>query len=285
MKHHHMRLNRSPGGDVAIYIVLILFGFFMVLPLVYAISTSLKPLNEIWIFPPRYFVRNPTTQNFKTLFALLEESQVPLSRYVFNTVFISVVGTAGHVIVSSLCAYALAKHHFRGKNVLFNIVVLSLMFTGSVTALPNYIIMTKLHLIDTYAALILPAVAAPLGLYLMKQFMEQMVPDAILEAAKLDGAGELYMFRKIVMPMVKPAWLTLIILSFQGLWGTGQTNFIYTEQLKTLNYALSQILAGGLVRAGAGAAAAVIMMIVPIGTFIITQSNIIETFSSSGIKE
>ena len=278
-------VKRSYFADGGIYFILLLFGLFMALPMVYAVMSSLKPLEELWYFPPRFFVENPTSKNFKDIFRIMGDSWVPFSRYIFNTFFITTVGTAGHVFVASLCAYAMAKHKFPGQNLLFSIVVLSLMFSSAVTQIPNFIIMSKLKWIDTYKALIIPAFASPLGLYLMKQFMEQMVPDSVLEAARIDGGSELHIFSTIVMPMVKPAWLTLIMFSFQGLWGIGNNAFIRSEELKPLNNALSQILAGGIARAGTGAAAAVVMMIVPILIFIVTQSKIIETMSTSGMKD
>jgi len=222
--------------------------------------------------------------NFFDLFNLMADSWVPFTRYVFNTLFITAIGTVGHVILASAAAYPLAKHKFPGSKVLFTIVVLSLMFSPHVTAVPNYVIMSWLGWIDSYAAIIVPAIAASLGLYLMKQFMEQ-IPDALLEAAKIDGASEYRIFWQIVMPLVKPAWLTLIILLFQSLWGTDGGTFIYSEELKTMNYALSQILAGGIVRAGPGAFVALLMMSVPIAIFVTSQSNIIETMASSGMKE
>ena len=287
-----IKLSRSKSGikrsyfvDFGIYLFLLFFGLFMMLPMVYAISSSLKPLEELWFFPPRFFVRNPTLKNFTDLFRIMSDSWVPFSRYIFNTVFITSVGTFGHVILASLCAFALSKHNFPGKNLIFQMVVLSLMFSAVVTQIPNFIIVAGLGWIDSYKAIIIPAFASSLGLYLMKQFMEQMVPDAVLESARMDGATEWRVFWKIVMPMVKPAWLTLIIFSVQGLWGMGANKFIQSEQLKTLNYAMSQILAGGIARAGVGSAAAVLMMVVPILAFIITQSNIIETMSTSGMKE
>ena len=284
-KIHTRRLNRSLAGNIGINTILLIFGVFMAAPLVYAVCTSVKPFDELWVFPPRFFVRNPTFKNFVDLAGYLSGSRVPFSRYLFNTVFVSFVGTAGHVILSSLCAYALSKHRFTGQKVLFNLVVVSLMFSAAVTAIPNFIIMSRLHLIDTHWALILPAFSSPLGLYLMKQFIEQMVPDTVLEAARIDGAGEVRIFAQIVMPMVKPAWLTLIVLSFQGLWNMGPTTYIYKEQLKTINYALSQILAGGVARTGAAAAGSVAMMLVPILLFVLTQKNIVETFATSGMKE
>lgn len=257
----------------------------MMLPMVFAIASALKPLEEIWFFPPRFFVRNPTLKNFTDLFRIISDSWVPFSRYIFNTVFITAVGTFGHVILASLCAYALSKHDFPGKNILFQMVVLSLMFSAAVTQIPNFVIIARLGWIDSYKSVIIPAFASTLGLYLMKQFMEQMVPDSVLESARMDGAHEWAIFWKIVMPMVKPAWLTLIMLSIQGLWGMGESRLIQSEELKTINYALSQILAGGIARTGTAAAAMVMMMVVPILVFIITQSNIIETMSTSGMKE
>ena len=279
------QLNRSRLGNAGIYFILTILGIFMLLPMIYTISSSLKPLDELWVFPPRFFVRNPTLNNFRDLFRVLSESVVPFSRYLFNTVLIAVVGTAGHVILASMCAYALSKHTFPGSRVMFQIIVVTLMFNATVTAIPNFMIMTWLHLLDNYAALILPAFGSTLGLYLMKQFMEQMLNDSVIEAARIDGAGEWHIFWHIVMPMVKPAWLTLIIFSFKDLWNIGGTTYIHTEELKTLNYAMSQILAGGIARAGVGGAAAVIMMIVPVAVFILTQSNVVETMGASGMKE
>lgn len=278
------RVNRSTGGDIGIFIILFIFGFLMVLPMYYAIITSLKPLDELWIFPPRFWVAKPTLKNFADLFSNLSNSWVPFSRYIFNTVFISVVGTFGHVIIASMAAYALSKKRFYGSQTIFKVIVTSLMFGGS-TAIPTFIIMSKLGLIDTYWSIILPAFSSTLGLYLMKQHMESMVKDTIIEAAKIDGAGEMRIFWTIVMPMVKPAWLTLIVFSFQGLWNSTGATYIYTEQLKTLNYAISQIISAGISRAGAGAASVVFMMILPIAVFMFSQSNIVETMSSSGIKE
>lgn len=278
------RVNRSAAGNFFLFAFLAAAGAFSALPLVYAINAAFKPLDEIFLFPPRMFVRNPTLQNFADLINLLGQSWVPFTRYVFNTVFITGVGVVGHVLLASMAAYALAKHDFPGRKVLFQIVVLSLMFAYQVTAVPNYMIMAKLGLVDTYWAVILPAFAYSLGLYLMKQFMEQ-IPDAILEAAKIDGASEYRIFWSVVMPNVKPAWLTLIILLFQFLWGTDGNGFIYSEQLKTLHYASNQIIQGGIARAGAASAVALILMSVPITLFIFSQSRIIETMATSGMKD
>lgn len=278
------RSTRSISGDLANVAILLLFGVFFALPLVYAISSAFKPMDEIFLFPPRFFVRNPTTDNFQDLLILMQQSWVPFTRYVFNTVFITIVGTIGHVIVASLAAFALAKHNFPGKNVLFQIVVLSLMFSVYVTAIPSYLIMSQLGWIDTYWSIIIPNLGYSLGLFLMKQFMEQ-IPDSILESARIDGASEWRVFWTIAMPAVKPAWLTLVIFVFQNLWNTTGGTYIYSEELKTLPYALQQIQLGGIARAGVSAAAALVMMSVPIVLFIVAQSNVILTMSTAGIKE
>ena len=278
-------LNRSAGGDIGISVILIIFGAFMFLPMVYAVSQSLKPLDELWMFPPRFFVRNPTFKNFADLFMLMSTSWVPFSRYIFNTAFVSVAGTFGHLFLASMAAYALTKINFPGRKAMFMLIYYSLMFHTTVAGISNFILMSALGWVDTYWSLIIPAFGSTLGLYLMKQFMETTVPDAVIESARLDGASEVNIYWNIVMPMVKPAWLTLIVYSFQGLWNSGASIYVYSEELKTFNYAIGQILAGGIVRAGAGAASTVVMMAVPIAVFVISQSNIIETMASSGMKD
>ena len=277
------RVSRSKCGTLALFLFLAVFACFMAIPMVLIIGNAFKPADELWYFPPRLLPSNPTLINFVDMFQVLSDSWVPFTRYLFNTLLITGVGTVGHIILSSMCAFPLAKKVFPGKNLFFSIVVLSLMFNATVTSIPNYLIMSKISWIDTYWALIVPAIGAPMGLYLMKQFMEQL-PDSMLEAAYIDGANEFTSFWKIVMPNVRSAWLTLLLLCFQSLWGIGSTNFIYKEELKTLPYALSQILAAGIARAGVGAAVSVFMMILPISIFIITQSNIIETMATSGMK-
>ena len=284
-RKHKVVLNRSAGGDAGISVMLIILGAFMFLPMVYVVMQSLKPLDELWMFPPRFFVRKPTFKNYRDLFMLMTTSWVPFSRYIFNTVFTSVTGTVGNLFFSSLAAYAMAKIKFPGGKKMFKTVRMSLMFHSTVTSVTSFIIMSALNWVDTYWALIVPAWATSLGLYLMKQFMETNVSDAVLESARLDGASELYTFWVIAMPMVKPAWLTLIIYSFQDLWNKGASIYIHSEQLKSFNYAIGQIMAGGIKRAGAHAASTVIMMLVPILVFVISQSNIIETMGSSGMKD
>lgn len=285
IKHKRRKeASRSLVGNAVSFLFLTVMGLFMALPIVLSVSNSLKPLEELFVFPPKFLVKNPTTDNFRDLFNLMSESWVPFTRYLFNTVFVTLAGTLGHLLIASMCAFALAKHKFPGSKMIFGVIVTALMFSGQVTAIPNYLIMSGLGWLDTYLSLIVPAIAKPLGLFLMKQFMEQ-IPDALLEAARIDGAKELQVFYKVALPQVKPALLTLLIFSFQDLWNLQGSTYIYSEELKTLPYALSQISAAGISRAGVTAAVTVVMMVVPIVLFMLCQSNIVETMASSGIKD
>ena len=276
--------NRSRVGDFFVYFFLLLMAVAMVFPLVYAIESALKPLDELFRFPPSIFAQNPTLDNFSDLFVTMGKSWVTFSRYIFNTVFITVVGTFGHLIVASMGAFVLAKYEFPGGQTFFKLVTVALMFSGYVTSIPNYLIINSLSWIDTYWAIIIPAFAMPTGLFLMKQFMEGL-PTSLIEAAKIDGANEWRVFSGIVMPNVKPAWLTLIIFAVQNLWNNKAATFIYSEEKKTLVYALQQIQSGGIARTGQSAAVQVIVMAVPICIFILSESQILETMASSGLKD
>ncbi len=276
--------NRSFWGDLGIYTMLFIIAVAMAFPVVFSIAASLKPLDELFRFPPKIFPDHPTLDNFSDLIVTMGQSWVPFSRYLINTVLITFIGTFGHVIIASMAAFVLAKYNFPGGKTFFGIVVTALMFSGYVTGIPNYVIMSKLGMIDTYWAIILPAFAAPIGLFLMKQNMESL-PDALIEAAHLDGAGEMRIFWTIVMPNVKPAWLTITIFSVQNLWNTNAATVIYSESKKTLVYALQQIQAGGIARAGQAAAVTVVVMLVPIIIFICAQGQILETMASSGLKD
>lgn len=290
--HKHLRLlrrkerkvNRSMAGNALLFTLMIICGVFMMLPLLMIINNAVKPLDELYQFPPRIFVRNPTLSNFSDLFVLMNTSWVPFSRYILNTIIITLGGMIGHVIIASLAAYPLAKHHFPGKTLLFSMVVLSMMFSWTVTQIPQYMIISWLGINNTYLALILPAWSFGMGLYLMKQFMEQL-PDSLMESARIQGASEWRIFWHIVMPNVKPAWLTLAIFQFQQMWGNTGSLFLRNEELKPLQYSLQQITAGGISRAGAAAVVTFIIAAVPITFFLISQSSILETMTTSGLKE
>ena len=277
------RTGRSVGGNILMFLFLALFGLFFLLPALYAAITAFKPANEILVFPPRLFVRRPTLSNFIWLSNLMADFWEPLSRYLFNSIFLTLVGTVGHILLASMAAYPMAKHRFFGQKVISQTIVLSLLFTASVTYIPQYIVLSVSRMIDTYWAVILPAFQSSLGLYLMMNFMNK-IPDEMLEAARIDGAKEIRIFWSIVMPNVRPAWLTLMIFSFQSLWNSNGGGFIYNESLKPLPAVMSTIAAGGVVRTGVTAAAALLLMIPPIVLFLCSQSRVIETMSTSGLK-
>lgn len=277
------RVTRSLGGDITILIFLGVCGIFSALPLFYTVINAFKPLNELFLFPPRFFVRRPTLDNFTTMIQLASNMWVPFQRYLFNSLFIAIVGTVMYVIIASLAAYPLAKHKFAGSALLFQIVVSAILFRGEVTGIPQYIIISKLGMINTYFAILLPVFAGSFGVFLMRQFMVTF-PNDTLEAAKIDGASEYKIFWSVIMPSVKPGWLTLGIFTFQGLWNTTGVSYIYNESMKVLPTVLGQIATAGIARAGAGAAVALFLMIPPIVFFVISQSSVIETMSHSGLK-
>ena len=281
-KNH--KLNRSRAGNALMFAIMIICGIFMAVPLVMIVNNAFKPFDELFQYPPKLFVQNPTLKNFKDLMVLMNNSWVPFSRYLINTLIITGCGTIGHILLASMAAYPLAKLKIPGKNIIFGIVVLALMFNGTVTSVPNYMIISKLGLNNNYLAVILPACASSLGLYLMKQFMEQ-IPDSLLESARLDGAGELRIFFTIVMPNVKPAWVTLAIFQFQAMWANTGSGFLRSEELKPLQYALYQVSAGGVMRQGAAAVVQLIIALIPITFFLICQNQVIETMTTSGMKE
>lgn len=279
-----VRLSRSAGGTVCIFLLLLLVGAFMALPIVYSVVQAFKPMEEIFAYPPKFFVQNPTADNFRQVFRLADSLSVPFLRYVANSVTISVIGTLFYVIIASLTAYPLAKVRFPGSVILSQIIVWTLLFRQEVTAIPQYVVIAKLGMVDTYWAILLPAMAGTMGVFLMKQFIISAIPDATLEAARIDGAGEYRIFFRIVMPSVKPAVMTLVIFTFQSMWNATGVQYVYSEQLKMLPSMLQTIAAGGIARTGAGAAVSVILMIPPILIFILSQNSVMETMSHSGLK-
>ena len=278
------QIGKSRAGDIGIFILLMLVGVFMLFPIYLSVIQSVKPSQELFLFPPKLYAIAPTGQNFVDLLNTASNMWVPFSRYIFNSVLVAVVVTVCQLLFSSSAAYVLAKGEFPGKKVLNKAIEVALLFTSSVMFIMQYMVMAVMGLIDTYLAITLPYIATPMGLFLMRQFMGQ-IPDAIIEAAKLDGAGHMRTCWQVVMPNVKPAIMTLMIFAFQGAWQVTGYSFIYSEELKPLRTIMQQISSAGIARAGVAAAAVVITMIPPIVVFIFCQSNVMETMAQSGMKD
>lgn len=278
------RYTRTRAGNVFLFVFIGALGIFSMLPLIYAVFTSFKPIDELLIFPPRFFAHRPTLENYIVLPDLLSSLRVPLSRYIFNSLFITVFTTVVYIIISSMTAYVFAKSDLKGKNVMFMITQFALIFNGTTLGLSQFIILSKLNVVDTYFAYILPYLASTLGVFLIKQYMEGYVPDALLEAAKIDGAGYFKTFFGIVIPMIKPAWLTLALFAFRDVWAQVPST-VFSEDIKTLPMIMAQITAGGVARSGSAMAVTTILMIPPIAVYLITQSSVVDSMSSAGIKE
>lgn len=278
------RTNRTFWGTIGLMLFVLLFCAFSIFPVLFILGRAFMPLSELFRFPPLFVPRNPTVDNFRDLWIFARQSFVPFSRYLYNTLLIVILGSVGHIALSAMAAFPLAKYRFPGNRVLSSLVVYSLMFSPTVTAVPTYFVMNGLGLIDSFWAIVLPALSSTIGLYLLQNFMEQ-IPDALIEAAEIDGATPFQILWRVVMPAVKPAWITAFIFSFQALWANDGGSFIYTESLKPLSFMLQQISAAGVARAGVASATNLVMFVIPVLVFIITQSNILETMTTSGIKE
>lgn len=278
------RLNRSKGGDILVILFLAIMGAFTALPIYFSVINAFKPLSELYLFPPRFVVYNPTLSNFTDIIALQSQASVPVERYLFNTVFVALTTTVIYVVLASLAAYPLAKHKFPGKGFIHKLIIFAILFSNQVTALPQYILMAKTGMIDTYMALIFPALGGSFGVFLVMQFIESF-PDDVIEAARIDGCREFGVFFRIVFPSVKPAWVTLAILTFISNWNASGTQVVFTETLKMLSTMLSQMTAAGIDRAGVSAAVSVLLMLPPMIAFVFSQSRVVETMAYSGIKE
>lgn len=279
------RYTRSKAGNFFYFLFLFAAGVFSLLPMIYCVVTSFKPLDELLVFPPTLFtVKRPTLSNYSALPDLISSLSVPLSRYIFNTVFIAAVGTALTVVFSAMAAFVLSKTDIKYKGIIFTVIQFALLFNTYTLAIPQYIIYSQLRVINTYFVYLFPTLASSMGVFLMKQYMDGYVPDALIEAAHIDGADWFRIFSRIIIPIIKPCVLTLTLFTFLGLWNVQSVGTIFSEQLKTLPTVMSTIAAGGLARTGSSMATSVIMMIPPVLVYLISQSSIKETMSSAGIK-
>jgi len=275
-------------GQIKVYLIIMPVMFLMMLPIVYIFSSAFKPLDELFAYPPKFLVEKPTTMNFVKLFLTSSSTTVPAIRYLFNSIVIAMVMIIATISISVCAAYVFSKKNFKGRDTLFKINQMALMFVPVAVTIPRYLVMSKMGIINTFWAHILPALATPVGLFLVKQFIDG-IPDALIEAAQLDGASDLTIIRKIIVPLVKPALATVAILVFQNVWNTTEaaTLFIDNESLKTFAYYVSVLVStSGNNVAGQGMAAAgsFIMFLPNLILFIILQSGVMNTMAHSGVK-
>jgi len=287
-----MRKTRfNPQGfhanQIPMYLVLVPLALFMSLPIIFIINHAFKPIEELFAFPPRFFVSNPSMDNFVKLSRQASAGGISISRYVFNSTLVTVSVVVLSMLISSMAAFALSKLRFRGKNVLMEINNLAMMFVPIAVTIPRYLLVDNLGMINTYFAHILPLIAMPVGMFLVKQFTDQ-VPDSLMEAAIVDGAGYLTVYWKIILPMIKPAVATVAILAFQQVWNNTETSTMYInkESMRTLTFYMNTLASNTNAVAGQGtaAAASLIMFLPNLILFIFMQSKVMNTMAHSGLK-
>lgn len=274
-------------SQLKFYAVLIPLAIFMGLPIVYIFNHAFKPIDELFAFPPRFFVEKPTWQNFINLFESSSLGATPMSRYLFNSIIVSSVVVVLTILVATMAGYVLSKKQFKMKRALTEINTIALMFVATAVAIPRYFVIEQLGLINSFWVHILPALAMPVGLFLIKQFIDQ-IPDEMLEAALMDGANDFQIYLRVILPMIKPAIATVAILAFQATWNNVETSdlFINNESLRTFAFYMSTLAAEGNAVAGQGlsAAASLIMFIPNLVIFIFMQKQVMDTMAHSGIK-
>lgn len=289
-KYRSITINpkRFYKDQTKFYAILVPMALFISLPIIFIVSHAFKPMNELFAYPPRFFVRVPTLNNFRNLIQVANASGIPFSRYLFNSLLITVVGVFLSILVTSMAAFALSKLKFKGKKLLFEINTLALMFVPIAVTIPRYLTISRLGLIDSYAVLILPLIAIPVGLFLVKQFIDQ-TPNELIESAKIDGASEMQVFLKIIIPIIAPAIATVGILSFQLIWNDtiGSSLYINNESLRTLSFyfsTLSSMTGNPVAGQGMMAASTLIMFVPNIVMFIFLQAKVMNTMAHSGLK-
>jgi ABC-type glycerol-3-phosphate transport system permease component len=275
-------------SQLKIYAYVIPLALFMLMPIVFIFSHALKPMDELFAFPPRFFVTRPTLENFRNLVAASRISSIPVSRYVFNSLVVTLSVVTFSVLFSSMAGFALSKMRFRGSKAIFEINRAALMFVPVAVMIPRYLTITAIGIKDTYMAHILPLLAMPIGLFLIKQFIDQIIPMELIEAGYIDGANDFKIYTKIILPLIKPALATTAILSFQAVWGNIETSamFVTSEGMRTLPFYMGTMTSTANIVAGQGmqAAATLIMFLPNLILFIILQSNVMNTVAHSGMK-
>ncbi len=287
MRKTHFNPDRFHLNQIPMYLVLVPLAIFMAIPIVFIINHAFKPIEELFAFPPTFFVENPVMDNFTRLVRQANAGGISISRYIFNSLVVTASVVLLSIVMSSMAAFALSKLRFRAKNTLMEINNLAMMFVPIAVIIPRYLLVDNLGLINTYFAHVLPLVAMPVGMFLVKQFTDQ-VPDSLIEAAIVDGAGYFKVYRKIILPMIKPAIATVAILAFQSVWNNTETSTMYTnkESMRTLTFYMNTLASNTNAVAGQGvaAAASLIMFLPNLILFILCQSKVMNTMAHSGIK-
>ncbi len=276
-------------GQLKFYFFMVPFAIFMALPIVYIIFHAFKPMDELLAYPPKFITTRPTFDNFAKLFSATSNSNQPMSIYMFNSIIATAAVMGLSIIISVFAGYVLSKKQFKGKAIIFKLNTLSMMFVPIAVTIPRYIIMKNVGLLDTFLAHILPMLAMPVGLFLIKQFIDQF-PDALVEAAQIDGANDYYIVFAIILPIIKPAISTVAILSFQTAWNSTEASsmLINSEHLKNFAFYMSTLSSASsgnsLAGQGMSAAASLIMFLPNLLLFLILQSRVMNTMAHSGIK-
>lgn len=287
MKAIHINPKGFSRDQLKIYAYILPLCLFMLLPIIYIFSSAFKPISELFAFPPRFLVRSPTLDNFARLSQTSQQSTVSLGRYAFNSLVVTAMVVLLSILISSMAGYAFSKLRFRGRGLLFEVNTIALMFVPVAVMIPRYLVIDRLNIINSYLAHILPLLSMPVGLFLLKQFIDQ-VPDELLEAARVDGAGPFRIYRQVVLPLIRPAIATVAILAFQAVWANTETSSMFTtrENMRTLPFFMGTLAAQNTTVAGQGvAAASALTMFVPnILLFIILQSKVMNTMAYSGMK-
>ena len=276
-------------SQIKFYLFLVPLAIFMAMPIVYIISHAFKPIDELFAYPPRFYVQKPTFQNFTDLFMQSNTSGIPITRYLFNSIVITLIVVLLTILFSTMAGYALSKKNFLLKKTIFEINTLALMFVPAAVAIPRYLFIEKVGLINSFWVHIIPLLAMPIGLFLVKQFIDQ-IPDELIEAARIDGASDFRIYLTIVVPLIKPAIATIAILSFQMVWNNVETSTLYVndEGLKTFSFYMStlasQVSGNTVAGQGIAAAASLIMFLPNLIIFILLQNQVMNTMAHSGIK-
>ncbi len=286
-KGRQIKPRRFDRGQIKILLILLPLTLFMALPIVFILNHAFKPMEELFAFPPTFFVRNPTLDNFTKLLKFSRSAGIPLSRYAFNSLLVTALTVGLALLLTTCAAFAFSKIRFRGRSLMLQINQIAIMFVATAVLIPRYMVISGLGLIDTVLAHVLPLVAMPVALFLVKQFIDQ-VPDSLIEAAHLDGASDLQVYWKIVLPIIRPAIATAMVLVFQQVWTNMETSSYFTndESMKTLTFYMNTLVNAnsGVAGQGVSAAASLIMFVPNLILFIICQSSVMNTMATSGIK-